>query len=149
MGLVALFSITSVFLAIFFGSLAIIFGILSKGNNKKLAGKGKLGFIIGSAALACGLVIAFTVVYLIFFNSEYREYINESYKEIYGITFDEYMDAVKEVYYNDGNITPETLEKLQLQGAPAKTDILNQNSNTNTDNIYDKFTLKGMEESLW
>ena len=50
----------------FFGALAVIFGLLSKGGADTLAPKGKAGTYIGIAAIIItGLIIVFSFVFMI------------------------------------------------------------------------------------
>ena len=65
LGILGLFT-ASCGVGMFFGALAIIFGLLSKGGADTLAPKGKAGTYIGIAAIIItGLIIVFSFVFMI------------------------------------------------------------------------------------
>lgn len=112
LGVIALFSITTVIVPIICGSLAVIFAILSKGTNNKFSKNGYRGFWTGIASIAISITLLITTFYLIFYNQEYRAYINEQYTTHYGVSFDEYMDILQKAY--NGEITEEDLQRMNI-----------------------------------
>ena len=74
--------------------VAILLAILSKGNYQKLLPQAKksvfysiVGIVLGYALIAHSFVTVFT-------NPEARDYLNQTYERMYGISFD---DALKEL----------------------------------------------------
>lgn len=147
LAILALLSVTSILPPILFGGLAVIFGVLSKGSGKKMDKKGKFGFSIGLLSLIGAVAITAFTIYLVFFNAEYRSYMNEAYEMTYGITFDEYLDVLKDIY--NGDVSEETLNKLPfsldgsqpgsiLDGIAPDGTVLNNGSNDNSVNLTNK-----------
>lgn len=158
-GGIAILSVTTMFISIFAGSLAVIFAILSKGSNTKMPAKGKVGFLIGIFSIIASFVLIAGTIYLVFFNQEYRNVINKEYEAVYGITFDEYLDIMKAVatgeadeemlnkipFYNgyDFNNKTNALEGINPDGTlvvpenDSETTIPDINDVVNSDNLLD------------
>ncbi len=83
----AIIGIITVFTGVFsliFGSLAIIFSALSKGEQPRRLKKAKYGLIVGTIAVVLGLTTTATTFAALIntyggLNSFYEEYVNEFY----------------------------------------------------------------------
>ncbi len=90
MGLVAI--ITCFFgIGFVFGTLAIIFAILSKNKDNEFTRDGKLGAALGTVTIV--LTIALIVFVLV--NPTAHALLNEQCQSIYQMSFDEMIEAIK------------------------------------------------------
>ncbi|XME03010.1 hypothetical protein QYZ88_002170 [Lachnospiraceae bacterium C1.1] len=94
--------------ALCLGALAIIFGLLSKTKDYYFH-HAKIGLISGTVSVVINLIATIIIVYLVFFNTGFREkYIEpliNSVTEIYNDEFhakNEYGDS-DDIYYDDGD----------------------------------------------
>ena len=85
----------TVYLPFVFGGLSIIFGILSRGQNRKLPGQAKTGIIIAVAGLVLNIGIIAGSFYLVFNNPEVRKQFDITFEQMYGESFDEMMEDIK------------------------------------------------------
>lgn len=90
-GILAALSISTIFISISLGSLAVIFAVLSKGYDKKMNRVSLNGFWLGLAAIIFSIVIIFSNIYLYIYDDAYRGKFNDLYEELYGTSFDEYL----------------------------------------------------------
>lgn len=79
--------------------ISIIFANLSKGKTKSYSMPAKVAFIIAIAALVVNFIIGGFAVYNVFFNEAYRAQVDAVWEEYYGMSFDEYKEAM----YNEIN----------------------------------------------
>lgn len=109
MGILAILLFSTILFAIIFGSLAVIFAILSKGAVRKFSPFARTGFVTGglSIVIAFAIIIGFYVN--VANNAEFRQTFNESYERQYGITFDEYIELVGDALVNGDE---ESMDKL-------------------------------------
>ena len=87
LGIFALFSTMIFYLSIPLGALAVITGLLSRGNGK-VKGRGKTGIIIGVVALSASVAFTGYTVTLYMTNAEYRESVKnlvDYYMARYGL----------------------------------------------------------------
>lgn len=112
MGILSLVSLCTVIGPLIFGSLGIIFAILSRRPGQKTAGEA----IAGIVTSAIGCVISLIFVILIFVasfsmltNPEYREQMNQMYEDMYGYSFDEMMEEMT------GSTLEEMLEEMNYE----------------------------------
>lgn len=90
----------------FLGGIGIILAILSKGGARKMISKAKAGMICCITAL--GLDIAFFAFsfWLVFSflptSPELTEEVNKIYEEQYGISYDEIMEKIYDMWNIDG-----------------------------------------------
>ena len=84
-GALSIITINTLYLAIVFGSLAIIFGVLSRNGTKKLAQYAKIGMICGGIAIA-GAVAYGIYVYIklptLLQDPQYREMLEKIMKSL-------------------------------------------------------------------
>ena len=97
LGIIALISVFTftVYPAMILGALAIILAILSKGIEKGMHDNAKLGVITGIIALVMNVVIIGSSFYMIFTQPELRQQFNEMYESIYGESFNDTIDGIK------------------------------------------------------
>lgn len=79
-----------------FGSLSIILGILSRGDQK-LHSRALAGVITGAAALVLNLAICIFSFYMVFSNpdatKQYWNMVNETYEQMLGMSLDEILES--------------------------------------------------------
>lgn len=95
MGILAILTSCTVIISIIFGSLGILFAILTKRRKKSLPSHAYVG-VITSAVGTC-LSLALLVASLIQLpsnlkNPEFRKDLNDAYEYLSGITFDEMLE---------------------------------------------------------
>ena len=129
-GILSLVSITTVIGPIILGSFAVIFGILGKREKAKLQGKSMYGVIMGASGIGLGLAVIVLTIYLILTDPEYKKALNEAYKEQYGITFDEYVDELKDYYRNGGDFDDTPVHDNTASKNSASEDKAEQDGNT-------------------
>lgn len=86
--LTALFG--TMILPFIFGGLAIIFAVLSKGNTKAYHLNARLAIIISCITLVGNTAFTAFAFYNVFFNEEYRQQLDETFEQIYGMSMEEY-----------------------------------------------------------
>ena len=99
--------VTSMFLItpFIFGSLSIIFAILSRSGREKMSGSAIAG-ISASIVSMLGAVSMVGLVYYLTFNvPEYRELMNQQYEQMYGQSFDEMLEDIQ-----NGTFDPNSLQ---------------------------------------
>lgn len=98
LGIIALVSAFSMTILppLIFGSLSIILGILSRGNQK-LHSRAFAGVIVSTAALVLNLVICVFSFYMVFSDpdarSQYWSLVNETYEQMLGTSLDEILES--------------------------------------------------------
>lgn len=99
----------------FFGSLAIIFAILSKGSSFKMNPPAKIAVALSLSGML--LVTAYTgsTAYRLITDEEYRNEISAEFERINGITLEEYVDMLEETY-KTGEIPEEWYEQMERMG---------------------------------
>ncbi|MBQ7766071.1 MAG: hypothetical protein IJ397_04435 [Lachnospiraceae bacterium] len=73
-----------------FGGLSIIFAVLSKGNTAHYQLNARIAIIVSCIALIGNTAFTGFVFYNVFFNEEYREQLDETLEQLYGMSMDEY-----------------------------------------------------------
>lgn len=106
-GIIAVISVftMTIYPAIILGSLSIIFGILSRGEDKRFSDRAKTGLVTGTVAIGIDLALVGATLMLIFSNGEFKQLLNETCKEVYGQTFDDMLEdamdgSIDLDYYN-------------------------------------------------
>ena len=96
MGILALVTLCTIYLPIVFGSLSIIFAVLSKGNERKICGLSCAGIITSVSGIVFSIITIVTTIALLYSNpdfyQEYKDEMNRILSEQYGITYDEMME---------------------------------------------------------
>ena len=94
------------FLSPIFGGLGIIFALLSKGKEETFEKKAKYGLVMSIiTVVAVSAIMAGTFIFSYVTLSQYEpdelhDYLNETYEEAYGKSFD---DMYEEIYGEDFN----------------------------------------------
>ncbi|NTV77702.1 MAG: hypothetical protein HGA25_00800 [Clostridiales bacterium] len=82
----------------FFGSLGIIFALLSKGRQKKMIGNALAGFISSISGIVINVFIIGVSAFFLLTDTTYRESFKEQLDttsmQLYGVPFDEMMDMM-------------------------------------------------------
>ena len=105
LGTIALISVFTftVYPAMILGALAIILALLSKGTEKSMHDNAKIGVITGIIALVMNVFIISSSFYMIFTQPKLRQQFNEMYESIYGESFDDTLDSIKNGSFNYDN----------------------------------------------
>lgn len=84
------------------GGVGIILAVLSKGGAKKMIGKARAGLICCITGLVLDIVLCISSVYLVFalpdIMPEMVDEVNEMCEDRYGMTYDEFMDELYEMW---------------------------------------------------
>lgn len=79
-----------------FGSLSLILGILSRGDQKKFHSRALAGVIVGGSALVLNLAICIFSFYMVFSDpdatSQYWGMVNETYEQMLGMSLEEILE---------------------------------------------------------
>lgn len=97
MGILSLVSLCTVIGPLVFGSLGIIFAILSREQGQKTATEALIGVV--TSTIGCAISILLIVVSLIvsirmLANPASREQLNQMYEDVYGYSLDEMMEEM-------------------------------------------------------
>lgn len=98
MGIIALVSTfaMTVYLPFVFGSIGIILAILSKGKARQMLNKAKTGVI----CCTCGLILNIGLIagsfYMVFTNPTVMKEVNNTFENMYGVTFEEMIENIME-----------------------------------------------------
>ena len=95
-GLCALLSLFTFILPVPLGALGLIFYCLSVRQKEKKDAAAKAGFITSSIALTIGLCFTiFTIFYACWLlRPENRGILDQQFNQVYGVTFDEYVESI-------------------------------------------------------
>ena len=99
-------------LPVFFGSLAILFAILSKGNRLRMDSGALISSIIAGISIIAGLTLTGITCYGFTHDPEMKKMFNQTFKQMYGMDFDTYMDSMQH-YYETGEL-PEYMDTAPL-----------------------------------
>ncbi len=83
-----------------FGGLSIIFASLSKGNTSAYQLNAKIAIIVSCLALIGNTAYTGFMFYNITYNEEYRQQLNQTFEQIYGMSVDEYTSYIFSVPEN-------------------------------------------------
>ena len=98
-GVLALVSVFTMIVipTIVFGSLSIIFAILSKGADRKMENRALGGTIVSASAFVINAAICVTSFYVVFSDpqatKDYLNTMNQIYEEMTGISFEELLEG--------------------------------------------------------
>lgn len=73
-----------------FGGLSILFAVLSRGNTAGYQLNAKIAIICSCIALAGNTLFTGFAFYNIFYNEEYRQQLDATFEQMYGMTMEEY-----------------------------------------------------------
>lgn len=94
-GILSITCCSVIFISMIACGLSILFALLSRGNDQKLNGLCKAGIATSVFGLICSVGVTASACYMMFYDTEYRQQLNEACEQIYGITFD---DMLEEAY---------------------------------------------------
>lgn len=94
----SLMSSCVVFAAMFFAGMSILFAVLSKGKELKIALAGKTAVIVSAASLAFSVIITAFSVYTVMSNPETRQEFYDQYEEMTGISLEDEMNQLESLY---------------------------------------------------
>lgn len=95
MGVLALLTIATGVLPLFFGALGVLFAVLSHRKSKPLDTSALLGVVTSAIGLSIAIVMfVITIMMLptLLRDPEYREQLNTFSESMYGATFDEFLE---------------------------------------------------------
>lgn len=76
------------------GGLAIIFAVLSKGSTAAYHLNAKIAMIVSCIALIGNTAYTGFAIYNVAFNEEYRQQLNETFEQFYGMSYEEYTSEM-------------------------------------------------------
>lgn len=103
MGIFSIISSSLIITGILFGSLGILFAILSKGKDHAYTGTSVGGITTSIIGIVFSLCVGIFSFYLIMTDSAYHQQLNDTCEKMYGITFDELLDGETPTEYNPYN----------------------------------------------
>ena len=112
----AVISILTCLGPVFFGSLAILFAILSKGGDKKLKGSGIGSIMVSLVSMVAGIGVLMMTLHAIKTDPAVRAQVDQSFEMMYGVDYDTFMDGMKN-YYETGEM-PEFMQNIQQGNSP-------------------------------
>lgn len=77
-----------------FGGLSIIFAVLSKGNTATYQLNARIAIIVSCFALLGNVAYTGFACYNVLYNDEYREQLNETFEQMYGMSMEEYTSQL-------------------------------------------------------
>lgn len=106
MGILAIITLCTVYLPLVFGSLSIIFAILSKGDHRHMSGFSYAGIITSVTGIVLSVVTIIAALFMLFTNpdfyQEYKKQLNDIFTQQYGISYDEWMEEYEESLFPSG-----------------------------------------------
>ena len=84
--------------SIFFGSLSILFAILSKGHKQQMVPAARSCVILSVIAMVLSTVTTTVSVYQVFNDPEMYQEFSTQYESLTGVSFEEELNALKELY---------------------------------------------------
>ncbi len=114
-GILTVFSFQTVIFPYFFGSLAIIFAILSKGSSFKMTSLAKTAVTLSVSGIIMITAFEGFKIYKFYTDEEYFAESNAAFEKVYGITLEEYINMLEETY-KTGEIPEELQKKLEGMG---------------------------------
>lgn len=81
-----------------FASLTVLFAVLSKGKQLKMHSFAKMSIGISIFSLALSFTVTFLSFYRILTDPVERESFNQVYEQMYGITFDDALNEIQQLF---------------------------------------------------
>ena len=119
MAVMALLTILTGLDPVFFGSMSILFAVLSKGSGRRMNGSAFCSVMISVVSVAAGVILMIKVADMIQNNPGFRSEMDKSFEMMYGVDYDDFVDGMKK-YYETGEM-PEFMEKMQQGDSPYYT----------------------------
>lgn len=90
----------TVFPPIVTAALAVLFALLSKGNDRVLLPNAKVGIVTAIGGFVVNILVVGSVIVLLFTNPDMKEsfhdQLNRTYESLYGESFDDALDQLRE-----------------------------------------------------
>ena len=109
----AVISILSCVGPLFFGSLAILFAILSKGKEPKMKPSAIGSIVLSLLSIFAGAALLFMTIRAVQTDPAARAQLDGAFEMMYGVDYDEFSEGMKQ-YYETGEI-PEFLQEPRQQ----------------------------------
>lgn len=114
-GILTFLTLFTVIFPFFFGSLSIIFAVLSKGSSLKMNSLAKSAVTLSLSGIILITALTGGTMYRLMTDEEYRAAVSAEFERINGITLEEYMDLLEEAY-KTGEIPEEWADQLERMG---------------------------------
>ncbi|MBP5607337.1 MAG: hypothetical protein J6X66_03600 [Lachnospiraceae bacterium] len=101
---------------VFFGGLAILFAVLSRGGEKKLKGAALGSVIVSGCAIVAGIAMIVSVFIRIEYDPTVRAQVDQSFEMMYGVDYEGFKDGMQH-YYETGEI-PDFMKNSTLGNSP-------------------------------
>ena len=116
MAVLALFSIVTGVGPVFFGGLAIVFAVLSRGKERRLGGAALGSILVSGFAIIAGIVLVTSTFMLIENDPNVRAQVDQSFEMMYGTDYEGFKEGMQH-YYETGEI-PDFLKNTTVGNNP-------------------------------
>lgn len=79
-----------------FGALAVLFAILSCGEQLHMDAKARIGARTAVLAMIINTILIIAVVYAFYTDENLRNAFYQSFENVYGMSFEDFMNALRE-----------------------------------------------------
>lgn len=116
MAVLALLTILTGLGPLFFGSLSILFAVLSKGSSKRMNGSAVGSVMLSVVSAVAGLLLIAKLADMMQNDPSFRGQLDRSFEMMYGVDYDEFVDGMTK-YYETGEM-PDFMENMQQENYP-------------------------------
>ncbi len=95
-----LFFTFTVFPAAVLGGLSVLFAFLSRGNKPVVAGKAKIGLVLGAIALSANLIMSGYAMYRFFTDDAFYAQVDDAFRAMYGEGISEFIEDMEDGRYD-------------------------------------------------
>ncbi|MCR4643726.1 MAG: hypothetical protein K5697_17085 [Lachnospiraceae bacterium] len=88
---------------VFFGSLSIVFALLSRGGELRFKGNAKLCAWLSALSILAGIVLTGVSVYRIKYDPAMKAAVDQAFQQMYGVDYDEFTEEMQH-YYETGEM---------------------------------------------
>lgn len=112
LGIIAIASVITmtIFPAIILGSLSIILALMSRGAELTFHSKARTAIILAAISLFSNVALVGSVTYAIVGDNSIHDQLNQTYEEMFGMTYDELLRGVM-----DGSIDSDELYEMMQE----------------------------------
>ena len=110
--LVSVFTFT-IFPAIILGALSLILALLSRGAELTFHKTAKNGILMSVMAMVVNVILVGGTCFLILGDTPYHDQINETYEEMFGISYDELLEGVMNGTIETDDLYEQLYEQMQ------------------------------------
>ena len=108
--ILAICSICTGILPVFFGSLSIIFAVVSRGGELRFKGNAKVCVLLSVLSIVAGITLTGVSIYRLQNDPAVRASVDQAFKQMYGVDYQEFMDGMQH-YYETGEM-PDFMEDM-------------------------------------